>query len=133
MKRLIAAVTVFALVVAGVAVLAMAKDRNRTESVRGLALTASETRGRAVFADTCATCHTLAATASTGTVGPDLDVLGRHGLSAPLVAATIKHGMDGQNGTMPVQLVGGDDAQAVAAFVGRVAGCPRTTPEYGSC
>ena len=41
----------------------------------GIKLTAAEVQGRKLFADTCATCHTLAAVRSVGRVGPNLDVL----------------------------------------------------------
>jgi hypothetical protein len=41
----------------------------------GITLTANEATGRVLFAHTCATCHTLAAAAAVGHVGPDLDIL----------------------------------------------------------
>ena len=54
-------------------VIASAKDSKTAPG--GVKLTTSEERGRNIFAERCATCHTLAAAKSTGKVGPDLDKL----------------------------------------------------------
>ncbi len=99
--------------------------------IGGLRLTAAEKRGRTLFGQSCAQCHTLAAANAVGKVGPNLDQLKP---PASLVLNTINNGCLqtppanstaqsclGQ-GVMPAQLLSGKDAQDVAAFVGRVAG-----------
>ncbi len=48
--------------------------------------------GEKVFADQCATCHTLAAAHATGTVGPSLD---HRGFSAASVESKVKGGAAG--------------------------------------
>jgi mono/diheme cytochrome c family protein len=96
----------------------------------GTKLTKADKRGRALFGQNCAVCHTLAAANADGKVGPNLDAL------APpksLVLRTIENGCL-QNapatspqtclgyGTMPSNLVQGKDADDVADFVAKVAG-----------
>ncbi len=103
---------------------------NASSQVSGLKLTAQEKQGRMLFGQTCGMCHTLDAANTSGKVGPNLD-----NLKPPysLVANTIANGCV-QNppansaqsclgfGTMPAQLLQGQQAQKVAAFVARVAG-----------
>ncbi len=48
--------------------------------------------GEQVFADNCATCHTLAAAHATGTVGPNLD---HRRFDAGTVESTVKVGATG--------------------------------------
>ena len=50
---------------------------NANAQVGGNKLTASEKRGREIFAFRCGFCHTLAAANAIGKVGPNLDSLGR--------------------------------------------------------
>jgi mono/diheme cytochrome c family protein len=85
----------------------------------GVKLTAAEVQGRALFADTCATCHTLAAVNAVGRVGPNLDVL-RPPVS--LVLYAIHNGFALGYGQMPAGLYSGQDARDIAEFVGAVAG-----------
>lgn len=104
---------------------------NANEQVGGATLTAAEKKGRVLFGDHCAVCHTLAAANANGKVGPNLDVLKP---PASLVLRTINNGClqkpastsDPQNclgqGNMPAQIVQGKDAADVAQFVGKVAG-----------
>ena len=82
-------------------------------------LTAQEQRGMEVFADRCASCHTLAASRATAKVGPNLDVLQP---SEELVLDAIRNGRSRGNGQMAADLVEGEDAEAVAAYVALVAG-----------
>jgi mono/diheme cytochrome c family protein len=103
---------------------------NASGRVGGIKLTAAEKRGRDLFGENCAVCHTLAAANAIGKVGPNLDML-----KPPyqLVLNTINNGCL-QNpppnspqaclgqGNMPAQLLEGKDAQDVAAFVSKVAG-----------
>jgi mono/diheme cytochrome c family protein len=98
-------------------VIASAKDTKKAPG--GVKLTASDERGREIFAERCATCHTLAAANAVGKVGPNLDTL--HPPKA-LVLNAIQQGRAQGRGQMPAQLVDGQDAQQVAAFVEKVAG-----------
>jgi len=96
----------------------------------GVKLTANERKGRELFGEHCGVCHTLAAAGSVGKVGPNLDTLKP---PAVLVSSTIANGCLqsppagspetclGQ-GTMPSQLLQGQDATNVAQFVAKVAG-----------
>jgi mono/diheme cytochrome c family protein len=109
----------------------LAGDRhNASAKVGGLRLTAAEKRGRELFGQNCAVCHTLAAANAVGKVGPNLDQLMPPAL---LVLNTINNGClqsppPGSNegclgyGTMPSQVVQGKQAQDVADFVSKVAG-----------
>ena len=103
---------------------------NASSQVGGIRLNAAEKRGRELFGQDCAVCHTLAAANATGKVGPNLDSLKP---PASLVLNTINNGCVQNppnnspqaclgNGTMPPQLVEGKDAQDVANFVQKVAG-----------
>jgi mono/diheme cytochrome c family protein len=85
----------------------------------GVDLTAAEVTGRAVFAQKCSTCHTLAASNAVGRVGPNLD-----NLRPPkgLVLDAIKNGRARGQGQMPAGLIDGSDAQDVAAYIAATAG-----------
>jgi mono/diheme cytochrome c family protein len=98
--------------------------------VGGVKLTAAEKRGREIFGERCALCHTLAAANAVGKVGPNLDVIQP---TYQLTLHTIQNGCL-QNpppgsqeaclgeGVMPADVVQGVDAQDVAKFVSKVAG-----------
>jgi mono/diheme cytochrome c family protein len=104
-------------------VIASAKDSKTAPG--GVKLTTSEERGRNIFAERCATCHTLAAAHAVGKVGPNLDQLvgglDPKGQKAFILNA-IQQGRAQGRGQMPAGLVDGQDAQDVAAFVAAVAG-----------
>jgi mono/diheme cytochrome c family protein len=85
----------------------------------GITLTAAEANGRALFAKTCATCHTLAAVQAVARIGPDLDVLRP---SEGIVLAAIASGFANGAGQMPPALYSGQDATDIAQFVAAVAG-----------
>ncbi|HWK29780.1 MAG TPA: cytochrome c [Solirubrobacter sp.] len=74
--------------------------------------------GQERFVTTCGGCHTLAAAKTSGTVGPDLDALKP---DAARVRAAIEKGGTGSGG-MPKDLVTGAEAEALAAYVAKVAG-----------
>jgi mono/diheme cytochrome c family protein len=76
-------------------------------------LSASEEHGRQVFIENCGSCHTLDAAGTTGQIGPDL---GDIPLDEADVRRAIEIGGTG-SGTMPQNLVSGEDAANVAAFV----------------
>jgi mono/diheme cytochrome c family protein len=85
----------------------------------GKKLNSLEQRGRDVFGKACVQCHTLAAANAIGRIGPNLDEL--HPPRA-LVLNAVLNGRARGNGRMPARIVQGRDAQAVAAFVAKVAG-----------
>jgi mono/diheme cytochrome c family protein len=103
---------------------------NASSQVGGIKLTAAEKKGRELFGDHCAVCHTLAAANAVGKVGPNLDTLKP---PQSLVLNTINNGCLqsppsnspqtclGQ-GIMPADIVQGQDAEDVSKFVARVAG-----------
>jgi mono/diheme cytochrome c family protein len=84
--------------------------------------------GKELFQNTCATCHSLKAVNAQGVTGPDLDGLGLDSSTAQArnqsegrILNAIKHGGTGQR-RMPANLLQGENAAAVAAFVVDVAG-----------
>jgi mono/diheme cytochrome c family protein len=85
----------------------------------GITLTKNEAAGRALFARTCSTCHTLAAAAAVGHVGPDLDTLVPN---QALVQYAIQNGFARGNGQMPAGIYTGQQASDVAQFVAATAG-----------
>jgi mono/diheme cytochrome c family protein len=104
---------------------------NANSQIGGNKLTAAEKRGRELFGQNCAVCHTLAGANAIGKVGPNLDQLQP---TEQLVANTIANGCL-QNppsanspttclgqGVMPPNLLEGRDATDVAQFVAKVAG-----------
>jgi mono/diheme cytochrome c family protein len=104
---------------------------NANGQVGGYKLTAAEKQGRLLFGRHCAVCHTLAAANAIGKVGPNLDTIKP---SESLVLHTIEHGClqspppgDAaqsclSQGTMPPNIVQGQEATDVARFVAQVAG-----------
>jgi outer membrane protein assembly factor BamB len=94
-------------------------DKSMEEVKEGESGMASAAAGEEVFGTTCATCHTLAAAGSTGTVGPNLDELEP---SKALVEKQVTNG----GGGMPS--FGGSlsktEIESVAEFVSGVAGKP---------
>jgi mono/diheme cytochrome c family protein len=103
---------------------------NDSRQVHGVKLTAEARSGRSLFGQHCAVCHTLSAANAIGKVGPNLDTI--HPPKA-LVLHTIANGcipnasVKTENeaclgqGIMPAQVVTGQDAQDVAAFVAEAA------------
>jgi len=85
----------------------------------GPKLSDAEERGRVLFSQNCATCHTLRAANAVGLVGPNLDMLHP---PKPVVINAVQHGFARGNGQMPSGLLQGKDLQDVAAFVATVAG-----------
>jgi outer membrane protein assembly factor BamB len=87
------------------------------------ATTVSLKAGMKVFSTTCATCHTLAAAGSTGTVGPNLDQLKP---SDELVVHQVTNG----GGGMPAfgSSLSKTQIQSVAKYVSTVAGTKKSKP-----
>jgi mono/diheme cytochrome c family protein len=99
--------------------LVIAAGRNSDKAPGCVQLTAANERGRVIFAQRCATCHTLRAANAVGKVGPNLDQLRP---PKALILDAIQKGRARGQGQMPAGLVDGQDAQDVANFVAKVAG-----------
>jgi mono/diheme cytochrome c family protein len=80
-------------------------------------------RGKQIFRQTCASCHSLAAVNARGVTGPNLDEIGQ--VTKQRVLNAIRIGGTG-DGRMPAGLLTGMNAEAVAEYVAAVAG--RTNP-----
>jgi mono/diheme cytochrome c family protein len=80
---------------------------------------AVEKKGKQLFRETCATCHSLSAVNARGVTGPNLDEIGE--LSKTRVVNAIKLGGTGE-GRMPAGLLSGKNAEAVGAYLQKVAG-----------
>ena len=84
--------------------------------------------GKTLFVDRCGACHTLARAGTKGTQGPNLDdafVSDRQdGMTAKTVEGVVRHQIayPRRGSIMPPNLVKGDDARDVAAYVGSAAG-----------
>jgi cytochrome c553 len=88
----------------------------------GVNLTASQTEGRQLFAEKCATCHTLAGSSAVGRVGPNLDTLNGGNLKPAFILDAIEKGRARGAGQMPAGLLYGEEAKDVADYVSTVAG-----------
>ena len=97
--------------------------------------------GKPLFKAKCGSCHTLADAGTLGTIGPNLDnafVQSRaDGLGQATIESVVRHQITypivepptGAPG-MPADLVKGNDADSVAAYVASVAGLPvRAQPD----
>ena len=76
-------------------------------------------RGRQLFTESCASCHSLGAVNARGVAGPNLDKVGK--MTRGRVLNAIKVGGTGQD-RMPAGLLQGPNAEAVADFVAATAG-----------
>jgi mono/diheme cytochrome c family protein len=108
-------------------VLAFNGEHKASVAAGGTRLTASEQRGRDLFARACAVCHTLAASKAVGRIGPNLDVRVGDGIQKEsgrraLVLNAIQEGRARGLGQMPAQLYQGREAEEVAEFVAAAAG-----------
>ena len=122
--RLFPAVIVLLYLALGVAVPAVViasrgESRGGVGPLRTEKASNSDERGKELFVSSCKSCHNLDAVQAEGVTGPDLDELGQ--LDAKRVRNAIKNGGTGQD-RMPANLLLGQDAQDVAAYVARVAG-----------
>ena len=96
-------------------------------------------RGRTLFIEKCGACHILKEAATSSTVGPDLDAAFADARANGMDSDTVEGVVQDQIGSpreveqtdptfMPADLVTGDDAEDVAAYVGEVAGVPGIEP-----
>jgi mono/diheme cytochrome c family protein len=101
--------------------------------------TDDEERGRILFIENCGNCHTLAEAGTSATVGPDLDDAFAAARAAGQTDSTIAGVVEGQIDiprpstdnpavSMPPDIVTGQDAKDVAAYVGQWAGVPGAAP-----
>ncbi len=95
------------------------EDANRSN---GKTLFVSGADGKA----SCGSCHTLLDAGTAGTVGPNLDqALGyscAQGFEESTIYSAVRGQIDLAQGAMPADLVTGQDAVDVAAYVASVAG-----------
>ena len=109
---------VFGLIIPAVVIVSM----NQRTDIPGLnvsGLTEQERHGQELFGQRCSNCHTLAAANASAAVGPNLDELRP---PKGLVLNAIEEGRSRGNGQMAADLVEGEDAEAVAAFVAKATG-----------
>ncbi len=109
----------FGLVVPGLVLANKEEEAGGVGSLRSEPMTEAEARGKALFTQTCASCHSLAAVNARGVTGPSLDQIGA--IEPERIVNAIKNGGTGQ-GLMPAGLLEGEDAQDVAEYVSKVAG-----------
>jgi plastocyanin len=87
-------------------------------------------KGKMLFVNHCGACHVLARANTKGTQGPSLDSAfvqdRRDGMNSSTIEGVVRHqiGYPLRGSIMPADLVTGDDADAVAAYVGFAAGSP---------
>jgi mono/diheme cytochrome c family protein len=80
--------------------------------------------GKALFTEECGTCHILGRAGTQGTTGPDLDAAFRSALADGMDRETVEGIVHDQilnprkNSAMQPEIVSGDDARDVAAYVG---------------
>ena len=89
-----------------------------TGSLEQANLSKQQEQGKLLFKQQCASCHSLAAVNARGVTGPDLDDIGE--VTPARIRTAIKNGGTGQ-GRMPARLLEGEEAQAVASYVAKVA------------
>ena len=101
------------------AVIASVDSRNSIPTANVSNLTKAEEHGRELFGQRCRNCQTLKAANAVAQVGPNLD-----NLRPPkaLVLNAIHNGRAAGNGQMAADLVEGQDADDVAAFVAKAVG-----------
>ena len=85
--------------------------------------------GKVLFKKECGSCHTLKEAGTAGTIGPNLDEAfatdKEEGFDESAIREVVRHQIDYAAPPMPQELVKGDDADAVAAYVAAVAANPK--------
>jgi cbb3-type cytochrome c oxidase subunit III len=85
--------------------------------------------GKILFKQECGSCHTLKEAGTAGTIGPNLDEAfatdKEEGFDESAIREVVRHQIDYAAPPMPQELVKGDDADAVAAYVAAVAANPK--------
>jgi cbb3-type cytochrome c oxidase subunit III len=94
----------------------------------GIVKGGDQSRGKELFVAKCGSCHTLADAGTNGTAGPNLDdAFGsdrQQGSKDVTIQQVVRQQIPLASGRMPANLVKGDDADAVSAYVAAVAGVP---------
>jgi len=101
--------------------------------------TADPERGRVLFVQKCGVCHAMAQAGTTAQIGPDLDdafaAARAAGEGGDTVEGVVKAQVefprpsnDDPAVSMPADIVGGQDLEDVAAYVGLYAGVPGAAP-----
>ena len=94
----------------------------------GKAAAGDQTNGGKLFTSKCAGCHVLAAAGSHGTTGPNLDDAfagdRKQGFKQSTIQNVVLDQIRQAAAPMPKNLVKGQDAQDVAAYVAATAGVP---------
>jgi cbb3-type cytochrome c oxidase subunit III len=97
-------------------------------------------RGEALFVQTCGSCHALTAAGTNANIGPNLDLAFQQARAVGMDQDTIEGVVENQienprpsspddtQTYMPANLLEGDDAKDVAAYVASVAGVPGIKP-----
>lgn len=88
-------------------------------SLKSEELSDTTERGKHLFRQSCASCHSLAAVNARGVTGPNLDDIGE--VTPKRILNAIRIGGTGQK-RMPSGLLEGKEAKEVAAYVSEVAG-----------
>jgi mono/diheme cytochrome c family protein len=90
----------------------------------------NEVNGKALFVEHCGACHALERAGTAGTAGPNLDEAFRRARQDGIGESTIAGIVEGQiqhpgrSSAMPAELVTGEDAEDVAAYVAQSAAVP---------
>ncbi len=94
----------------------------------GISKAGDTDRGKKLFLDKCAGCHTLSAAGTHGNQGPNLDdafaYARNQGFKPVTIEQVVRDQIELAVPPMPQNLVTGSDADAVAAYVALVAGNP---------
>jgi cytochrome c553 len=109
----------FGIVVPAVVIASREDHTGGTPQLRDELPDESVERGKQLFRQTCASCHSLAAANAHGVTGPNLDNIGA--VTPKRVKEAIRIGGTGQK-RMPAGLLRGRDAQDVADYVAATAG-----------
>ena len=112
----VALLTVICAVVVALVIVGNSDDtKHEIQGSKGMVkLTKAEARGRELFGESCASCHTLRAANAVGRTGPNLDTLKP---DAALVRNAVEFGRSNGRGQMPGGLYSGRELEDVAAFV----------------
>ncbi len=85
-------------------------------------------QGKKLFAEKCASCHTLADAKAQGTIGPNLDDAfssdKQQGFSQQTMADIVRGQIAYPEKPMPAKLVEGGEADSVALYIAKCAGNP---------
>ena len=94
----------------------------------GIVTSGDQTTGKRLFQAKCGGCHTLEAAGTHGTTGPNLDEAfasdRKQGFEQVTIQQVVRQQISLASGKMPADLVKGEDADSVSAFVAASAGVP---------